>query len=300
MLHSSPRSRRAGFTLVELLVVIGIIALLISILLPALNSARKQADRVKCLAALQQIGVGYNMYSTENNGYWPMALFFYQSSTGAGREKRWHDFISKYTNNGKILNDSGTQVGTPTNNPQIQHIKDDNNILWGCPSWKRVTRSGTTLHVEKADANAHPGYAMNIYTFAPRPTNQYINGYMPWAYRKPASFPDAKNAGGWFWKQSQWKRPGERALIAESVHGNLSVTANWPWWSGPKMPDTPDVSGAVSMPLDFNRHGKLPVGNGPDVASLNMLFCDGHAAFLSLKEAHYAIRFTGASAPTGG
>ena len=316
-----------GFTLVELLVVIGIIALLIAILLPALQAARKQADRVKCLSALRQIGTAFNMYAVENAGWWPVANHFYSANTPAGapplRDKRYHDFIAKYLigpqtivdaagvqHTSTDMNFNGTAMfpqkttaaqyqdpfGTQWDPVWIGTVRDRNNVLWGCPSWRRANAT-------QFNYGTHTGYAMNFYAKSPNdyqgstdPTQAAGKAfYETRAYIIEAGHTAGSPRPGRYLKQTQWIKPADRALIVESIHGNMiiatgTLASGWLWEPDTATPflAAPDL---VNWSLDFNRHGKRDNGNKPLDPSMNMLFCDGHAGFVSSREAFRAIRF---------
>ena len=78
--------RKRAFTLVELLVVIGILAILIGVLLPVLSSARKSAQTAACANNLRQIALSSIAYAQDNRGYWPPAHLNYASKNN----HRWH------------------------------------------------------------------------------------------------------------------------------------------------------------------------------------------------------------------
>lgn len=82
--------RTAGFTLVELLVVIGIIGLLVSILLPTLGQARERARSIKCLSNLRTLGLAVQMYANEKKGWLPYP------TTTFGERSLWFTAIDDY------------------------------------------------------------------------------------------------------------------------------------------------------------------------------------------------------------
>lgn len=100
--------RRKAFTLVELLVVIGIIALLVAILMPALSKARDQANSVKCMSNMRQIGQAYLMHAAEHRNHVPTAGLihspYYAAPAGLGDVAR-----NKYI----YYSESGTERPLP-------------------------------------------------------------------------------------------------------------------------------------------------------------------------------------------
>ncbi len=90
--------RHSAFTLIELLVVISIIALLVGILLPALNAARKTAQTAVCLSNLRQTGIGIHGYATDYESATPPSIVW-EFTTDDGRKPRnaeWSLLIMSY------------------------------------------------------------------------------------------------------------------------------------------------------------------------------------------------------------
>lgn len=94
--RNSGMRKALGFTLIELLVVIAIIAILASLLLPALSNAKESAKRIKCTNNLRQIGIGLFIYADDNRDRLPIPTFRLDSngSPVQGHEKPWLGYIA--------------------------------------------------------------------------------------------------------------------------------------------------------------------------------------------------------------
>jgi prepilin-type N-terminal cleavage/methylation domain-containing protein/prepilin-type processing-associated H-X9-DG protein len=159
--------KRHAFTLVELLVVIGIIALLISILLPALSRARAQANSVDCQARLRQVGMGLQLYATGNNGVYPWGMLNHGAPHLSGTVNpypneqwwKWHYTVSQ-------------MLGT-------DNMKD-NNSYWG---------PGSQVFIDKDTIEGQPWGWRSDYIANPRVLlwNDGDDAYPPTGGTKEAS-----------------------------------------------------------------------------------------------------------------
>jgi len=139
MVRNAGLRGRTAFTLIELLVVVAIIALLISILLPALNGARKQARAVKCAAQMRSVAQGMAGYLAENRAVYPPA-YIYATDRGGNYDLlrqpqapvhgyiHWSWFLF---NRGQVGNEAFgcpefPRNGTPRTNPGPQQANWEN------------------------------------------------------------------------------------------------------------------------------------------------------------------------------
>lgn len=180
-----------GFTLVELLVVIGIIALLISILLPTLASARESANKVKCLNNLKQIGLGLQLYASNNREAWPRVNYKADETM-----KAFEDVTTTLTTE-NIYSSTNVTAGNFTNDVTAAVFKllatgDLTAGVFVCPSANgnadNLSRGGTNY---SADNLYNFGSKDNLsYSFAVMypDTASVQNGYNKWGSSKGAEF----------------------------------------------------------------------------------------------------------------
>jgi prepilin-type N-terminal cleavage/methylation domain-containing protein/prepilin-type processing-associated H-X9-DG protein len=286
--------RRNAFTLVELLVVIGIIALLISILLPALNRARGQAKQAACLSNMRQIGAAMIMFANEHRQHFPLAGEIWPNGSGHPADATPAELGDPSMLNYSYMRDLGTvqrvlplpialepylgqQIRTDRINPNaIQEYLNGSAIkVFTCAANTDEMQGGLQAYqISLMIQSQKSGYGANMFL----PTSYAFNeAVLGWCDNGISTVINHSRQRGLI---TRIPHPADVFLMGDASPRNAVPGPNRGWMVLNDHDATDTLAeffigkydaGDRAL-FDFNRH----YGN------MNIMFCDGHAETIAL------------------
>jgi prepilin-type N-terminal cleavage/methylation domain-containing protein/prepilin-type processing-associated H-X9-DG protein len=264
-----PPSNRRAFTLVELLVVIGIIAILVAILLPTLNRARESARTLKCMSNLRVIGQASLQYSIDNKNCFLPAIIWKDAAGGSNPADWWaHLLVSRKYLPRQEIDSASSPMAL--------------NSVLVCPSvqTEMLTSNSTTDGIRRKVSNwvdpptaNSPGvwvdiaYGINGTSYASNEADSNKNPFYPCT---SISFGNAQCTP--LKKRSATKNSSELIFMFDGKEwnvwtGNLIRTRIAGWRHGGWIPTKPDSSGRVNVSFMDGHVATVPREQLPDQAS---------------------------------
>jgi len=283
--------KRTAFTLVELLVVIGIIAVLISILMPALQKARRQARQLLCASNLRQIATGLIMYAGDNGGFLPFDFNKNGANNDDGTGGSWEFIARSYVglsnitdpkNNDALKITAGTNFG-PMQCPEMDMSSSYSAVQQG---WKDTTYAMVYYRWYNVATGANGSEMPNLFvTGTPGENQTQFPGYAP-------TYP---NTGGGTPPNNiiDWVQPFPRLSAMKAASETLLLFESMPSASGTNPEFVGRAIGVSGLPGTGSNYSYVMAGPSaidqrtPDTiiwhsqtGMLNFAMADGHVDYL--------------------
>jgi prepilin-type processing-associated H-X9-DG protein/prepilin-type N-terminal cleavage/methylation domain-containing protein len=284
--------RRSGFTLIEMLVVVGIIVTLLALALPAITSARNAAASAGCMSNLRQLGLAVTQYRDQFGSY-PQYRAEYPPVTNAYGvyRPRWQWLMASYVGGWAQNPDAIAAAANTADAPTFDNVPLDNPLLV-CAAMQGSTSS--TLNSSDATSIRNGSYGYNFGYLGNDRTLVDGDPTTPALYYPVRSVREPSRTIAFGDSRGGMVGHGGHSFTLDPPHMVLrgdSLTVNSPYWMqspfngtalagvNPYGPDegTPDIQVPFS-PAEGRHRGRA-----------NVVFLDGHAESLSLQDLGYNL-----------